>query len=107
MSAKRKRKEIKPTLKMLDALRLAQFTWTRDMLNDALTCGYSDDGYDYLGAALELSQIMMQLHMNDDLTRLERMLNAHCDDEEALAQFACDGVAPAFYDLKPRSLDID
>jgi len=84
----------------------AQLEHTLQMLADYKTMGwsYSDDGYDYLRGALILSQAMMEICIDDDMKRLDEMLNVEWPEGE-LGSIGCDGVANAFYDLNCRALD--
>jgi hypothetical protein len=100
------RPEIKVTDEMILELTKAQLTWAAEMMLDD-HWQWSDDGWDYCQGAVALAHDMLEISYNGDKERLEKMLNADPEDNEAesMANFPCDGVCPAIYDLKPRSLD--
>lgn len=97
---------------LLDSLFRAQLEHTRKMIDDSLgEYGYGDDGYDYLTSALSLSMTMLDLHYERDEEGLMKLLNGPTlkaladDDHGALSALACDGIAPAFYDVAPALND--
>jgi len=86
------------TKKLLHELTRAQCTYAAKLLADD-HWEYSDDAWDYAQAAAELAHIMLQLDYNDDLDGLNDLL------KKGLSDFACDGIGPAFYELKPKALE--
>ena len=102
------RNRIEPTRELLTTLRDAQLAHAAALcMTDHHT--YSDDGYDYLKSALALAQRMLEITYDDDLTTLDAMLNTDPDHDDMnhalLNDYACDGIANAFYELKPIALD--
>lgn len=79
----------------LCALRDAQLRHCRDMCQDALIHGYSDDGMDYLSAACQLAHDMVTLEYDAiypmDTDPKSNFPNLRDD-------YACDGVANLFYE---------
>lgn len=102
---------IVPTEELLDKLWRAQLTETRNRIDSALEHGYSDDGHDYLDSSLTLSSVMTGFHYDHDLKSLGKLLNdphnPDSGDLSSLADYACDGVAAAFYDLNCIALADD
>jgi len=104
--------KIEVTEKLLEQLKTAQLEHTARYIADALAHGYSDDEYDYLKGALALAQVMLTIDYNKDLNRLDCLLNKKSgaleykgiNFQESLDDFACDGIAEAFYKLKPNAL---
>jgi len=82
----------------------SQLAWAAQQIT-ADPCGdgrahweWSDDGWDYLHAALNLASLMMDLEMNADNDGWHELLAYGLND------YACDGICPAIYDLKPPAL---
>jgi hypothetical protein len=83
----------------LQTLANAQLSHTRDLINNYLTLGVftGDDAYDALQGALRLSSKMTEFNLNDDVTGLDQYLEDA--DSGPFQECACDGIAPAFYDI--------
>lgn len=98
--------KIKVTKELIKKLTRAQTTHAAGLLADD-HWQYSVDGWDYAQAAASLACIMLHIYENNDVKRLDKLLNNTDRDGECLIDFACDGVCPEFYKLKPPSLEID
>jgi hypothetical protein len=102
------REKIEVTTELLNTLKVEQLKYCAAMINETLERGwYSDDGYDYLRASLELARELVDIDYEGDVGRLDRMLN-QAESTETLQNYACDGICQVIWDLKPPSLgDID
>lgn len=81
------------------ALTNAQLEHARDYITLSLPPNrLSDDGADYLTAALNLASYLVEF--NNDPDQFEAFLN-----NEFLLDYACDGICQAIYDLKPACLE--
>lgn len=59
----------------------------------------SDDGTDYLGGALRLSSILLNIDYESDAEAFALlMMDPQDSDNFVLHQIACDGICPAIYD---------
>ena len=79
-------------------LMIAQLENTKAQIEAAIAHGMSDDGYDYLTSSLALSQRITEIWFDEDQDNLEDLLRL------GLADYACDGIAEAFYELNPPAL---
>lgn len=86
------------TREQCTALTNAQLTHAREYIDLALTQPMSDDGADYLQAALNLAAYMTEF--NNEPEQFEAFLN-----NEFLLDYASDGICSAIYDLKPKCLE--
>jgi hypothetical protein len=100
------REKIKTDKEMISRLTKAQLKWAADMMLDD-HWQYSDDGWDYCQGAVGLAHTMLHISYDQDTERLEGLLNNKPEDnpEDSLGYVPCDGVCPAFYELKPIALD--
>jgi len=93
---------IDATPELLNEAMLAQMAHAHDMTKTPLHL--SDDGRDYLSAALDLASYLLDLDTDSRLKDFAAMLN-DLDDEHALLQrYACDGIASFFYELNPPTM---
>lgn len=95
--------KIKVTEKMIDQLTKAQMAYAIELMKDD-HWEHSDDGWDYCQGAVGLAHVMLHIHYDKDVKRLEKMLNVPGRDNE-LSSTPCDGICEAFYKLKPVTLD--
>lgn len=75
---------------------------------------FHDDSHDDLSTALEIAERMRSMYYETDLQDLNLLINQPYNPESSvpltqLADYACDGIAQAFYDLNCPALpkDID
>lgn len=87
------------TSDMFAAITNAQLEHTRDMITACLPPNRMyDDAADYLSAALSLSDYLISLNGDVD------MFNVFINSAD-IANYACDGICQAIYDLKPAALE--
>ena len=82
----------------MQELVYAQLRHTRELINGALEHGYSDDGHDYLTSGLILSEQLMQIQIDGDWERWQKLL------DEDLADYACDGICEQIWAMRPKAL---
>jgi hypothetical protein len=90
--------------KLIHELTAAQLKHAHNMTEDESIdhAMWSDDGYDYLKAALKLGAELLEIQYNADIQRLKNMLNE--EHEEFIPQnYACDGVCAEIWALIPEN----
>lgn len=95
------------TLELLATIKNAQLVHARDMINASLEHGYSDDGYDYLRAALDLARNLVDMDYGQDVISFAALLNDEHGAGVSLQDYASDGICEAIYALKPPALNTD
>jgi hypothetical protein len=106
----------------LETLWRAQMEWAAATIGSSLEY-MSDDGYDYLDAALELTATISMIYHETDLASLDALLNTRIPQDDAwyhetdqfarnhgfthLSALACDGVCPEIVNLNPPALNVD
>lgn len=85
----------------LIAIKNAQLTLVRELIDVELAGSQSDDHYDYLTAGLALAERVCHIAYLQDETAFQELLNTGLDE------YACDGICQAIYDLNPLSLKED
>ena len=95
---------VEPTEELVARLFDAQLAHTKATIESYTLYPGSDDGRDYLNAALELAAVMSDIQMDNDLGAMSMLLNT---PNHIAMNFACDGVANEFYELNCHALPAD
>ena len=87
--------------KDITKIKNAQLLHASELAKDAVTHGYSDDGYDYLTSSLQLAHDLVEIDYDQDEMAFNELWNEH------LNHFACDGICDLIWEMKPPALKDD
>ena len=87
--------------KDINKIKNAQLLHASELAKDAAERGYSDDGYDYLTASLQLAHDLVVMQYDDDEAGFNELWN------EDLNHYACDGICDLIWEMKPPALKDD
>jgi hypothetical protein len=92
---------VKSDKALVDRLTFAQLNHAKANIESYQMYPGSDDGLDYLQAAIQLAGELLDFYVDTDTARLDEFLNT---PDNLAANYACDGICNELYELNCPAL---
>ena len=92
---------VKSDKALVDRLTFAQLNHAKAHIESYQEFPGSDDGLDYLQAAIELAGDLLDFYVDTDTARLDEFLNT---PNRLINDYACDGICNELYELNCPAL---